>query len=141
MPVTRHFRNLRVRALALGKPGSVFSRRACQLCPPLTRPRASVPAHRLHRHLLGGYGDSVLVFHSHFPLVLRHPHEHCAIAYSESMHSRGVLSYPFTIERRPLFGNHVIPGPKNRPKLPPGNPQGTAPQKPTNPQNDITFFL
>ena len=35
---------------------------------------------------------------------------------------------------------HVIPGPKNRPKLPPGNPPGTAPQKPTNPQNDITFF-
>ena len=35
---------------------------------------------------------------------------------------------------------HVSPGPKNRPKLPPGNPPGTAPQKPTNPQNDITFF-
>ena len=35
---------------------------------------------------------------------------------------------------------YVIPGPKNRPKLPPGNPPGTAPQKPTNRQNYITFF-
>ena len=35
---------------------------------------------------------------------------------------------------------HVIPGPKNRPKLQPGTPPGTAPQKPTNPQNYITFF-
>ena len=35
---------------------------------------------------------------------------------------------------------YVIPGPKNRHKLPPGNPAGTAPQKPTNPKKYITFF-
>ena len=92
--VSRPLWNTCASALALGKPVVVFSRRACQLCPPLTRPRASVPAHRLQRHLLGGYGDSVLVFRSHFPLVLRHLHEHCAMAYTESMYSRCMFCCP-----------------------------------------------
>ena len=73
--------------------------------PPVARLWASEPAHRLVRHPLGGCGDGLLVFRRS---SLRLWYEERTSAHS-SLYACCVTCRPLTTERRPLFGNHVIP--------------------------------